>query len=448
VMRPGDDLEARLRRDAEAVRRAAQQDLTIHQRIMGRLAGISPGRRAQWGSRAAQLLLVVAFTLAAAGAFLLFHRSATPAESPPITPSSAVPIETAQFLNSQDGLVVTQRGLLMTRDGGQTWQLILKLDWHNNHDIRFIDSNHIIVVSNSTTQPPAQPIPLVLYATADGGGHWQTSSVAPITSGTSRGAFFINDHEGWQLVSSGEDPANPTMAALYHTVDGGAHWVQLNKVDATHPSSGGMQLSSAPEDLFFTDAMHGFMGTASGDNIARLFVTQDGGATWKAAIVPPPPGGSGYGFTLASNMTIVGATGFLTESSASGVVVYSTLDGGQTWGSPRLLPFAKGRAYEVDRTHWWAAGEGMLYETADAGASWQRLPDFPIDIWPYLEALNATGPEVFWGQLIQSSIPGDSPIAGVPPSTCFQSAYGPDCSFLVRSTDGGHNWTDVKLPRS
>ena len=170
--------------------------------------------------------------------------------------------------------------------------------------------------------------------------------------------------------------------------------------------------------------------------------------------MPTPPGGwfpGGGGqdvFTRASAITMLGDTGFLTQVSGQRVDVYSTYDGGQTWGSPRLLPFGKGRAYFLDRTHWWVTGEGTLYETVDGGSSWQRLPDVPANIWPYLEALSATGPQVLWGELIQSSIPGDSPIAGVPPSACFQSPYGPECSFLVRSTDGGHHWTDVKLPSS
>ena len=450
MMHPSDDLEARLRQDAEAVRRAAQQDPPIHHLIMGRLASSAPTSSVRWGSRApAQLLLAVLLTLAAVGVFLFRHGSPSPTENPPTAPSAATPIETAQFLNPQEGVVVTQRGLLITRDGGQTWQLTLKLDWHSYQDIRFVDPEHIIVVSSSDVRPPGEPVSLFLYTTADGGAHWHTSSIAPITVGTARSPFFLNDHEGWELAFSGDNPANPTMAALYHTTDGGAHWTQLHTVDASQPSSGGLQLASAPDDLFFTDSAHGFMGTASHDNVGRLFVTRDGGRTWRAAILPAPwfQGGVGQDvFTLASAVTMFGDTGFLTQAGGPRVAVYATYDGGLTWGSPRLLPFQKGRAYFLDRTHWWVTGEGTLYETVDGGASWQRLPDVPVDIWPYLEALSANGPQVFWGELIQSSIPGDSPIAGVPPSTCFPSPYGPDCSFLVRSIDGGHHWTDVKLP--
>lgn len=453
MMQSHDDLEARLRRDAEAVRHAAGQHPMLHRRIMGRLAAGAPASRVPWGSRIpAQVLVSLLFTVAAAGIFLLLHHFPGIANGPVKAPGAAVPIETAQFLNPQVGVVVTQRGLLITRNGGQTWQLTLRLDWHSWHDIRFIDSQHIIVVSSSTVPPPAEPVPLLLYTTADGGNHWKASSIAPITAGKSRSPFFINDREGWDLVYSGDDPSHPTMAALYRTTDGGAHWTLLHRVDASQPSSGGLQLASAPEDLFFTDSAHGFMGTASHDNVARLFVTQDGGLSWRAAVVAQPYGGSVHGggdqtqVTLAANVTMFGASGFLTQASGPSVAVYSTSDQGRTWGGPRLLPFAKGRAYFLDRMHWWVTGEGMLYETVDGGASWQRLPDVSLDIWPYLQALGPSGPQVFWGQLLQSSIPGDSPIAGVPASACFPAPSGPDCSFLVRSTDGGHHWTDVKLP--
>ena len=84
-MHARDALEARLRRDADAIRRAAQPGATFHHRIMARLATSAPASAmplASW--QPAEVLLAVMLVVVGVGVFLLAHHLApTPATHSP-----------------------------------------------------------------------------------------------------------------------------------------------------------------------------------------------------------------------------------------------------------------------------------------------------------------------------------------------------------------------------
>ncbi len=70
-----DDVEVRLRRDADAVRRAAQPGPTLHHHIMARLASPAPVAPPRWGSRLpAQVVLALVLVLAAVGVYVVARQ--------------------------------------------------------------------------------------------------------------------------------------------------------------------------------------------------------------------------------------------------------------------------------------------------------------------------------------------------------------------------------------
>lgn len=412
-----------------------------------------PERRTARGSSwRMQAVATAGVILVAVGVAVLLQYARRQSIVQPVTPTSAttVPISTATFLNAKDGVVITERGLLITHDGGQNWRLQtdLQLDWRGINDVRFIDPDHIVIVSSSNG------VAQFLHSTADGGGHWHTNRISLIGPLEQPGAlFFLNAREGWQetssglpagkLVPGGPNPKRPDAVALYHTTDAGAHWAQLWRAGATQSSIPGPTLAGFPNALLFTDSMHGFMGTATYDNVARLYVTRDGGQTWQVALIPAPPGGWASGccgkvFT-SSAVTILGNRGFVAEGDANRAAVYSTSDGGQSWGNPRLLPTGAVQPYFLTPSHWWALGDSTVYETVDAGASWKHVAVHLPSGLDVLESDLVTETHVIWGV-------GGGLLPGVPVSTCLQFFDGPGCNFLIRSTDGGATWTLVKLP--
>jgi photosystem II stability/assembly factor-like uncharacterized protein len=408
-------------------------------------------RRSSWRMQAVATAGVL---LVAVGVAVLLQHGRRQSIVQPVTPTGAmiVPISTASFLNAKDGVVITERGLFITHDGGQNWHLQtdLQLDWRGINDVRFIDPDHIVIVSSSNG------VASFLHSTADGGAHWQTNPIAPLARPEGQATvFFLNAREGWQesdsglpagkLVPGGPNPKGPDAVALYHTTDAGAHWAQLWRVGAAQSSSPGPAFTGFPDRLLFTDSMHGFMGTFSYDNVGRLYVTRDGGKTWQVAVIPAPPGGWPSGccgkVITSPAVTMFGNRGFVAEGDASRGAVYSTSDGGQSWGNPRLLPTGAVQPYFLTPSNWWALVGSTVYETVDAGASWKHVAvHLPSGLG--LEVLASdlvTETHVIWGV-------GGGLLAGVPVSTCLQFFDGPGCNFLIRSTDGGATWTLVKLP--
>ena len=399
-----------------------------------------------------QAVATVGVILVAIGVAILLQHARPHSIVQPVNSSGAmtVPISTATFLNAKDGVVITERGLLITHDGGQNWQLQtdLQLDWRGINDVRFIDPDHIVIVrrSNGVAQ--------FLHSTADGGAHWQTNRISLIGPPEKPGAlFFLNAREGWQesdsglpagkLVPGGPNPKGPNAVALYHTTDAGSHWAQLWRVAATQSSSPGPAFAGFPNSLLFTDSMHGFMGTVSYDNVGRLYVTRDGGRTWQVALIPAPPGGwpSGCCGKVGTSpaVTMFGNRGFVAEGDANRGAVYSTSDGGQNWGNPRLLPTGAVQPYFLTPSHWRALGDSAMYETVDAGASWKHVAVHLPSGLDVLVSYLVTETHVIWGV-------GGGVLPGVPASTCLQFFDGPGCNFLIRSTDAGATWTLVKLP--
>jgi len=226
--------------------------------------------------RRAVLVLAVAV-----GAAVLYANIHVPARPPSVPTASAVPIQTAHFLDAQDGVVLTRRGLLITHDGGQQWQPSLKLDWQALNTIRFVDPQNIVVLSGPRGG-------LVLQATADGGAHWTSSPIATVPTmgqeGQDEVTFFLDAHEGWQQdtpFSGRGSYRRPTAIVIYHSTDSGANWTEIARIDTEHLSSQGLRLDLTPApNIVFTDPKRGFMNVRSQDGANRLYVSQDGGRTF------------------------------------------------------------------------------------------------------------------------------------------------------------------------
>jgi hypothetical protein len=100
-MHAWDDLEARLRRDADTVRRAAQPGATLHHHTMARLTSTATAAPSPRAFRLpAQLLLAAALVVAVVvGVYVSGNRLiANPASHAPTKPKSPVPLPTAGAL--------------------------------------------------------------------------------------------------------------------------------------------------------------------------------------------------------------------------------------------------------------------------------------------------------------------------------------------------------------
>lgn len=125
-----------------------------------------------------------------------------------------------------------------------------------------------------------------LLWTEDGGKDWKDitprSSLGPVAQ--IKDVFFLDTRHGWVLFSKWDEPE--ALFDLARTDNKGATWSILR----VHVDLGNL---AADGQIAFADPIHGWMvldsATSSAVHAGSLFLTSDGGRTWRNS--PDDPGG-------------------------------------------------------------------------------------------------------------------------------------------------------------
>ena len=139
--------------------------------------------------------------------------------------------------------------LLMTLDGGETWNPVAYPFSQNIYSIFFLDGDHIWASTDGDG----------VYKTTDGGLNWARIQ-SKLPEDVFRAIFFLDVNNGWIVGRSGR---------IAKTTDGGRSWQKMYMIN----------LEFEMRDIFFTDKDHGW---AVGSNGAILY-TPDAGETWLSA---------------------------------------------------------------------------------------------------------------------------------------------------------------------
>ena len=249
-------------------------------------------------------LLVLAVTLttlgatAAAGEIRSFHQ---------LTPSQ--------------GWVLTNNHLLFTDSAGTQWTEISPATAGNMDGVLFLDraSGWAVI---STSDPATGLVPRIARTT-DGGAHWSVSGFAGAGIETNAGIYsgnasisFVDSTHGFVLLRSATSP-NFSAGILLTTSDGGASWSRL----PDPPIADGLT-SVTRRDVWL----------AGGPDGSQVFVTRDGGNTWRAARIPRPAAGELSFDPPVFHDALHGTlTAKLTSGDSSVTAVFSTRNGGGTW---------------------------------------------------------------------------------------------------------------------
>ena len=217
--------------------------------------------------------------------------------------------------------------VIATSDGGRSWvvqptprpsqvpvpwPLGVPTGWAFNA-VSFVDREHGFVVGS----------PGVILATADGGTTWRYQG-NPDYDRLTDVAFVDADHG--HIVGKVTGPDDQTYLALA-TVDGGSHW--------TPQRSGRPDDSNVPvnfDAVAVTDPRHAVVAGSNG----RIFVTFDGGKTWRNRRSGTEERLNSVAFADRRRGLAVGEINFQGELRAQ---ILATNDGGQTW-FPRPTPEA------------------------------------------------------------------------------------------------------------
>jgi len=207
--------------------------------------------------------------------------------------------------------------------------------------------------------------------TVNGGATWD---LGPTPGGTVA-PYFADALHGWILVGLGA-AAGSEVAAVYRTIDGGASWTSV--ADTGDPSTGrpntsGLSFSCHKGPMAFLSTSVGLIGLNCNGGTPFVYRSSDGGAHWQER--PLPGGGSGF---AEETLVPIDAGHCLLSGrlfSATGPSLFATQDGGASWTS-HPLPRTGSIDFESSTSGWLLANP--LQETADGGSTWYPGPDPPF----------------------------------------------------------------------
>jgi photosystem II stability/assembly factor-like uncharacterized protein len=235
-----------------------------------------------------------------------------------------------------------------TADGGGTWERQVPPAPGFLYDAHFVDA----AVGYAGTAEST------VAKTEDGGKSWANLRVDKGAEDTMRAVFFADREVGWAACYHGATPR------IYATVDGGARWTAQSL-----PAAG------CPHIIAFGDAHEGWAVPNSYDE-EIIYRTEDGGASWGLQSFPVCP---------AEVRSFVALNGEEAWAAYGGPRLIYTRDGGASWDYREVsYDNVLSAVTFADALTGYAGGDGVIYKTADGGATW-------------LELLGA--PDVFYGHL-------------------------------------------------
>jgi photosystem II stability/assembly factor-like uncharacterized protein len=273
-------------------------------------------------------------------------------------------------------------------------------------------ASFVYVRPSLTFADQAKPQPFTLQAAAE---QYQLAAVD-----------FVSPSVGWVVAELGAG-----KFTILQTADAGSHWRrQLSGIN------GGAGLY-----LRFFDASNGVFVLTGSQPV--LYQTGDGGRTWTSQEAMP-----GRSPNLLSASFADPSHGWLLVRTGGPPFVdgelFRTTDAGATWmdlGSPVVASDQPYRVEFTDRERGWLDSRSAgpyLYTTADAGATWNRVPlPAPAKGWArqgefFVTAQPTRGPGVV------ASVVNFPPLSGRSASGAAILSYPP---LRVRAFDGGSSVT-------
>jgi photosystem II stability/assembly factor-like uncharacterized protein len=300
----------------------------------------------------------------------------------------------------------------VTTDAGATWKQSSHLD--------FLTANLVFESPDGGVGPER--------LSADGGRTWHAVSVPDVQALVPEAPMFVDPLHGWWLLRHAD--GETITSTLWRTVDGGRTW------EALHDT--GVPSADIPAQAWFLDPLRGVLMAVPSGGTPTLFVTGDGGTTWRPSITlasPLPASPQVSALLFARGDTLF--AWLFTHSSAlndanrvAATYLLASTDGGQTWSPPRPGPELQAPIEAPvfdDRGRLLLLDNRCLWVSADDGSTWTaRVIQAPEGVVPL--DLAFAGPVL----LARASERGVGQVHIV--------------DTLLRSTDGGAHWDQVRLP--
>jgi len=276
------------------------------------------------------------------------------------------------------GWALGEHAVLRTSDGGLQWKNVAPPNAVLTREsiADFLTASLAWVatpqVNGTTTQ---------ISRTTDGGQTWQQSTIQATFL---KQITFIDSQHGWILSGWGATGGAAEAVGVFRTSDGGKTWRNASSAlpaSTDIPPPGHLPFGGRKSGIHFLNTSTGWItGTVLVNDLAWLYVSHDGGSTWYQQLLSLPPGVPSAQLSLLSP-TFFSATDGILPAIFSDLItgrdiatdIYVTHDGGTTWKSTMPLPAAVGTIDFVDMQHGWVTDGMVLYSTSDGGQHWIKL---------------------------------------------------------------------------
>lgn len=235
------------------------------------------------------------------------------------------------FINKRVGWIAGASIIIKTTDSGYTWTLCENNVHTKWNDIFAIDSQKIWVVGNAGK---------LLYS-QDGGNNWVEKNLNMQNNLTC--IQFIDEDIGW----IGAD------RAFLRTDTGGNNWT----IFTPQPY---WNIFWNTQDIVFLNKNIGYLvGPIYGDSNSTLFMTQNSGIDWEGIWSNDLPGDGGI-YNLINIYFFDQLHGYALSGRDQGSLIIKTEDGGYNW-SIDLTSFSRISVLNFpDKNNGWACGFGII----------------------------------------------------------------------------------------
>lgn len=264
----------------------------------------------------------------------------------------------------------TQGTFVITTDGGSHWRsgTVAGAEQLDFRDVEAFDAHTAYLMASGDGASSR------VYKTTDAGGHWELLLTNPDQKGFFDSLAFWDPNHAILL----GDPVNGHFA-VFTTMDAGKTWRRQQTPAAladegAFAASGTSVVSQGTKDAYIA---------TGGPGGGRVFLTHDGGRTWKVA--KTTLGGTKtagiFSLAFADQKHGIAVGGDYKNAKATERTVAVTHDGGKTWQAPAgktALSYRSGVAF-VGRKEVIAVGTEGADVSRDGGATWEHFSDMSLN---------------------------------------------------------------------
>lgn len=295
------------------------------------------GRRRSRQTWRMQLLATAALLALVVGIGILIRESHLLKQATPVTtpgPRSGAglvmtvpdaPWRPMGLIDNRAGWRLTGLVLSISRDGGRTWRDITPPKTPICCIVSFLNENEGWAVGLLSADSMTGQV----FRTRDGGASWvlvgKTNPLS-LNNPCCAAMFFVDGQHGW--IIDREYDGHKEMGLLEETSDGGAHWTLLPRLPAL-PFEQPFFRQTA---LRFSNPTIGWFVGSTLDGAQHLYRTNDGGHSWEVQDIPLPASEWGQTVNLTVPSFVSRDRAVLPVTLGNGdIYVATSTDSGASW---------------------------------------------------------------------------------------------------------------------